>query len=158
MPYNSYFPAGYQPAQIYYPQPYQQPVQQMQNVQPVQQQPQPVQQQNQPVSSGIIWVNEKDVDNYLVAPNTAVELWDKEKQVIYIKSADAMGMTSVKILDYSVRNASQNAVSSQQNAPSVAFATKDEVNALSEKIEALRGDFEGFSRRTERRTRKDAEE
>lgn len=55
MPYNNYFPAGYQPSQ-YYPQ-YAYP--QIQQNQPIPQQAQQAaqpQQMNQPMTSGIIWV------------------------------------------------------------------------------------------------------
>lgn len=85
MAYNNGFPVGYQ---AYYPQP--------------QYQPQPQQ------SSGIIWVQgEAGAKSYLVAPNTTVQLWDSENQVIYLKSADASGMPSMKILDYKIRDMQQ---------------------------------------------------
>ena len=80
MAYNP-FPVGYQPTQFYYPQ--QQQAQQSQ--------PQPAQQSN-----GIIWVQgEAGAKSYLVAPNTTVQLWDSESDVIYLKSADASGMPSM---------------------------------------------------------------
>lgn len=62
------------------------------------------QQYNQ-TNSGIIWVQgESGAKSYLVAPNCTVQLWDSESQTIYIKSADASGMPSIKILDYTIRN------------------------------------------------------
>lgn len=83
--YNGGFPMGYQ---AYYPQ--------------YQPQPQPQQ------SSGIIWVQgEAGAKSYLVAPNTTVQLWDSENQVIYLKSADASGMPSMKVLDYKIRDMQQ---------------------------------------------------
>lgn len=55
--------------------------------------------------NGIIWVQgESGAKSYLVAPNCTVQLWDSESQTIYIKSADASGMPSIKILDYTIRN------------------------------------------------------
>ncbi len=96
MAYNNGFPVGYQPAQIYPQQPaYQQPIQQpqMQQVQPPQQ------------TNPMIWVQgETGAKSYLVSPNTTLPLWDSERQTIYLKSADATGMPSMKILDYTVRN------------------------------------------------------
>lgn len=149
MPYNSYFPASYQP---YYPQYV--PAQQVQ--------PSPVQQtaqqpvSNQQMTSGIIWVQgEAGAKSYLVAPNTTVQLWDSEKQTIYIKSADASGMPSIKTLDYTIREMPQNNVSFGSNSASQAFATKDEVNTLAQQIEALRGDFEGFTKKSAGRTKRE---
>jgi hypothetical protein len=40
----------------------------------------------------------------MLAPNTTLPLWDSENQVIYLKSTDASGMPSMKILDYTIRN------------------------------------------------------
>jgi hypothetical protein len=69
---------------------------------------QPAMLQPQPQSNGIIWVQgEAGAKSYLVAPNTTVQLWDSEAQVIYLKSADASGMPSFKILDYTIRDAQQ---------------------------------------------------
>ena len=89
MAYNG-FPATYQP--MYYPQQYQ---------------PQMPQQPAQQNSGGIIWVSgEAGAKAYLVAPNTTVQLWDSEENVIYIKTADNSGMPSMKILDYTIRESS----------------------------------------------------
>lgn len=157
MPYNSYFPVGYQPAQTYYPQYVYPQAQQTQTVPSVQ--PTQPQQVNQPMTSGIIWVQgEAGAKSYLVAPNTTVQLWDSERQTIYIKSADASGMPSIKTLDYIIREMPQNNVSVAPNFDSTAFATKDEVNVLAEKIEALRGDFDGLSKRSAGRPKKEVTE
>ena len=127
MAYN--FPLSYQPAQIYYPTP--QPVQPQQAPQT----PQTTQNNN------IIWVSgETGAKAYLVAPNTTVQLWDSEEQVIYLKSADASGMPSIKTLDYTVRepSASRDVVLDQKQE----YVSKEEINALEEKIEALRNDID----------------
>lgn len=153
MPYNNYFPASYQPM---YPQyNYVQP-QQMQNVQPVQQtQPQQAQ-VNPTMTSGIIWVQgEAGAKSYLVAPNTTVQLWDSERQTIYLKSADASGMPSIKTLDYTIRENVQNAVPLASNSASTAFATKDEVNVLAEQIAALKSDLDGFVKKPVAKAKKD---
>ena len=155
MPYNSYFPATYQP--LYYPQyGYNQP-QQAQNVQPVQ----PTVPQNvpasQPVSSGIIWVQgEAGAKSYQVAPNTAVQLWDSENQTIYLKSADANGIPSIKTLDYTIREAIPNNNSALvSNFDSAAFATKDELNTLAQQLAALQGKIEGIMSKPAGRPKKE---
>lgn len=125
MAYNNYFPAGYQPMQMYQPQ---------------QMQPQAPQQN----ASSLIWVQgEGAAKSYLVAPNTTVALFDNESQTIYIKSADASGMPSIRILDYTFR---ESAPQNKQIPAQSDFATKEEVSFLRDEIEALRakfGDSEG---------------
>ena len=116
--YNGGFPATYQPM---VPQ-YQAPVMQT-----------PVQNQQPANNSSIIWVQgEQAAKSYLVAPNTTVQLWDSEEKVIYLKSADASGMPSMKILDYTIRGDANTAA-----APVAEYATKDDLRALEEKIREL---------------------
>lgn len=118
MAYNSSFPIGYQQ---YYPTQYQQ-----QNIP-----------QTQTAHNSIIWVQgEAGAKSYLVAPNTTVQLWDSESQTIYLKSADASGMPTMKILDYTIREQTQ----SVQNVPTLMqdsnteYVTKDEFFAFSEQV------------------------
>lgn len=135
MAYNNGFPVGYQ--QMYYPQ-------QFQPTQPnyVQQPQQPAQQSN-----GIIWVQgEAGAKSYLVAPNTTVQLWDSEAQVIYLKSADASGMPSMKILDYTIRDMTpaNGPIGASSTAPINAqdFALRTDLDALAAQITALKAQIE----------------
>lgn len=145
MAYYNGFPATYQPMyQTSYTQPY------TQNA-PVQQQSQAVQ---PGVQNGIIWVQgEAGAKSYLVAPNNTVQLWDSESQTIYLKSADASGMPSMKILDYTIRenekNTANNPIAAQDDK-SNSYATKDEIRAVSEQITALRDRVDSLSRRRSR--------
>lgn len=159
MPYNSYFPAGYQPMQNFYPQyAYAQQPQQPQAAQPAPQTPQ-APQNAQPMSSNIIWVSgEAGAKAYLVAPNTTVQLWDSERQTIYLKSADASGMPSIKTLDYTIREMPQNNVVLTSDGVSSTFATKDEVNILAERITALQSKIDGFTAKPVQRSKKDVSE
>lgn len=101
----AYYNNGY--PQIYQPQQYQQPQQ------------------------GLIWVQgEAAAKSYLVAPGSTVQLWDSEEKVIYLKSADASGMPSMKVLDYTIRG-------EEAKAPAVAYATKEDLDALAEKVKEL---------------------
>lgn len=122
MAYNNYFPAGYQPMQ-YYPQ------NQQMNMQA----------QPQQNATGLIWVQgEGAAKSYLVAPGNTVALFDNESQTIYIKSADASGMPSIKILDYTFRDsAPQNKNISTQSD----YATKEDVSLLKDEIDSLRAKF-----------------
>ena len=98
---------------------------------------QPQYQQPQQQQSGIIWIQgEAAAKSYLVAPNTSVALFDSERQTVYIKSADASGMPSIKTLDYTIREAAQN-VSPGVPKESVTYATKDDLNAVYAKIKGI---------------------
>lgn len=96
--------------------------------------------QNQPSNvqnNGIIWIQgEAGAKSYLVAPNTTVALWDSESQTIYLKSADASGMPSIKTLDYTVRDRVQGEIR-HENTSKVEFVTREEFDALKRQIEAL---------------------
>lgn len=121
MAYN-YFPTGYQPI---YPQ--------MQGTQ------MSFANQAQPNQSSLIWVSgETGAKAYMVAPNQTVVLWDSESQSIYLKSADASGMPSIKILDYTIRD---NAPQKLEIQPVADFATKDDVVALQKEINVLKAKF-----------------
>ena len=121
MAYNSYFPAGYQPA--YYPT--------QANAYPTQMNVGAT----QPTQNGIIWVQgEAGAKSYLVAPNNTVPLWDSESQTIYLKSADASGMPSMKVIDYTIRD-----VPPVRNTPgqNVAYVTKDEFDKLRAEVQKM---------------------
>lgn len=97
--------------------------------------------QNQPSNvqnNGIIWVQgEAGAKSYLVAPNTTVQLWDSESQTIYLKSADASGMPSMKTIDYTVRERVQGEIR-HENTSKVEFVTRQEFNALEAEIQSLK--------------------
>lgn len=99
-------------------------------------QPQMMPQQT-PDQTGPIWVQgEAGAKSFLVGPGKTVPLWDSEAQVIYMKSADASGMPSMKVLDYTVREnpsiPSKGPVSTQE------YATKNEVDDIKDKMEKVK--------------------
>ena len=99
--------------------------------------PQPSQTQ-QVQNTNIIWVSgEAGAKSYLVAPNTTVQLWDSEAQVIYLKSADASGMPSMKIIDYTIRDMSQPI--QQQPTQSTAYVTQKEFDEFKQQVQQLLG-------------------
>lgn len=96
----------------------------------------PYAQNYQPAQNGIIWIQgEAAAKSYLVAPNTSVALWDSESQTVYIKSADASGMPSMRILDYTIRETGHPAPAAAVNSD---YATKSDVDALKGQIESLK--------------------
>lgn len=103
--------------------------------QPTQIQSQPMPNaQSQPTANnngGIIWVQgEAGAKSYLVAPNTTVQLWDSESQRIYLKSTDASGMPSMKVLEYTILDDAMR----QPNNDKIEYATKEDVNAVNLKL------------------------
>lgn len=125
MAYN-YFPAGYQ----YYPMQNNafQNVGNVGNVAPNAQ------------NNGIIWVQgEAGAKSYMVAPNTTVQLWDSESQTIYLKSADASGMPSMRIIDYTIRDNTPKTpnLSSQSD-----YVTRSELQSVLDELNALKAKFD----------------
>lgn len=126
MAYNNGFPMNYPQYPQQYPPQYQPPIST----------PQPQINQNQ--NNPIIWVSgEAGAKAYLVAPNTTVQLWDSEANCVYLKSADASGMPSMKILDYTIREQAQPQnipVVSEQAQTKADFVTHSELDDFEKKI------------------------
>lgn len=125
MAYN-YFPQTYQ-MPVYYPQ-------QMSNQYAYQTQAQQ--------GNGINWVTgEAGAKAYLVAPNTSVILWDTESQTIYVKSADATGLPSMKTLDYTMR---ESIVPEAKISPVSDYATKDDISIIRNEIDEIKANIESM--------------
>ena len=128
-----YRPTYYDPVQQnpmgQFNQQYQQPM-----GQPMQQAPMQIQPTND-----FLWVlNENEATSYPVAPNNTVTLWDKNLPTIYIKSVNAQGVPSMRILDFTERlvNAPKTPSAPSFNSPNN-FVTLDIFNALEAKFSAL---------------------
>lgn len=103
------------------------------------QQPQMAQNQG---NNAMIWVQgESGAKSYLVAPNTTVVLFDSEAQTIYLKSADATGLPSMRVLDYTIRD--QKAHNGVFSKPVEDFATKQEMDALRAELEQIKAHMKG---------------
>ena len=127
-----------------YPQPMAQP---MQNAQmPMQGQP----------TNDFLWVlNENEATSYPVAPNNTVILWDKNLPTVYIKSVNAQGVPSMRVLDFTERTAtaSKQPVSAYFGSANN-FVTLDSFNALEAKFAALEGKVEELRPKTSAKTKK----
>lgn len=132
MAYN-YFPAGYQP---YYPT--------QNNAYPTQMNVAPTQPTQ---NNGIIWVSgEAGAKAYMVAPNTTVQLWDSDENVIYIKSADASGMPSMKVLDYTIRD---NTPKGPNLGAQSDYVTRSELQGVLDELNALKAKLDGKAAKNE---------
>lgn len=131
---HQYMP-GYQPMYYQPPMPDQLAQLRGQQFQPPVQGPQMTSVQSQQNGQSMIWVNgEQEAMGYLMAPNSAVALWDSNSPTIYLKQADASGKPSMKIYDLVERN--QRPVQAPQ-APAVEYATREQLDALSARVDAL---------------------
>lgn len=112
----------------------------------------PMQQMQQPVpmptpTNDMIWVlSEVEAQSYPVAPNNTVTLWDKNEPTIYIKSANAQGVPSMRILDFSERvpNAPKTPEKHECQCGDK-FVSKDAFKALETKFEALEAKFNSIT-------------
>ena len=124
----------------YYPQPMPDNLMQMRQQQMMQPAPPPVP-QNPVATGGVQWVSsEQEARGYLIAPNSAVALWDSTAPTVYLKQADASGKPTLKIYDLVER------VETAPNAPQkpgVEFVTREEFDALA----ALVGEIKGKKKR-----------
>ena len=99
-----------------------------------------------PQNNALIWVQgEAGAKSYMVAPNNTVPLWDSEAQVIYLKSTDASGMPSMKVLDYTIRENANSPHRAPINKKEEEYVTKEELEAfraeISRKIEGFKEDL-----------------
>lgn len=154
MPYYApfYRPTYYDPVQQnnmgQFNQQYQPPISQpMQNAQmPMQGQP----------TNDFLWVlNENEATSYPVAPNNTVTLWDKNLPTIYIKSVNAQGVPSMRVLDFVERTATSPTppVGTAFNSPNN-FVTIDSFNALKGDVESLKGKLGELNAKTVAKSKK----
>lgn len=138
----NYYPNLYQPysGYPYYPQPQQ--IQQYSSAAPAQA-------QTSQISTGILWVsNEQEAQNYPVAPNNAVALWDSGSPVIYLKQTDASGRPNIKIYDLKER-IDPTVEASKQPAPNINYAEKSELESLRNELKNLKKELVAIKRKQE---------
>ena len=111
----------------YYPQPMPDNLMQMRQQQMMQPAPPPVP-QNPVATGGVQWVSsEQEARGYLIAPNSAVALWDSTAPTVYLKQADASGKPTLKIYDLVER--AETAPNAPQK-PGAEFVTREEFDRL----------------------------
>ena len=102
---------------------------------------QPTPQYQPPQQSGgqsIIWVpNEQAANEFIVAPNNAVTLWDMNASVVYVKKADASGKPSMTAYDLVERVTSPVGPTAPQTAPMPEYVTRKDFDELAAKVAAL---------------------
>lgn len=92
--------------------------------------------QNPVAQNGVQWVNgEMEARGWMIAPNSAVALWDSSAPTVYLKKADASGKPSLTIYDLVERaetppTATQNQVGD--------YVTRKEFNDLAALVAKFR--------------------
>lgn len=120
----------------YYPQPMPDNLMQMRQQQMMQPAPPPVP-QNPVAAGGVQWVSsEQEARGYLIAPNSAVALWDSTAPTVYLKQADASGKPTLKIYDLVERI---ETASNAPQKPGVEFVTREEFDRLAALVGELKG-------------------
>lgn len=86
---------------------------------------------SQPPQNGFVWVDGIEEANlFYVAPNNAVQLWDKNAPTIYKKSADSTGKPSMQIFDLVERKA--------EDSNYIKTAGNEQIELMHEEIEELK--------------------
>lgn len=124
----------------YYPQPMPDNLMQMRQQQMMQPAPPPMP-QNPVATGGVQWVSsEQEARGYLIAPNSAVALWDSTAPTVYLKQSDASGKPTLKIYDL-VERAETPRTAPQEKG--VEFVTREEFDRLA----ALVGEIKSKKKR-----------
>lgn len=114
---------------------------------PPQQPTMPYTAQNQPTNDFIWVLGEIEAQSYPVALNNTVTLWDKNETTIYIKSVNAQGIPSMRILDFTERL--PNTPKSPQTHECQCgkdFVRVTDFQALEAKFEALQSKFDNLNK------------
>jgi hypothetical protein len=111
--------------------------------QPFQQPPMQPTQMSVPNNDMIFVLGQNEAESYPVAPNATVTMWDKNQKTFYIKTANAQGIPSMQIYDFTER---------PQNSPQTPtehvckcgdnFVTKEEFKTLQGKYDDLTTKYE----------------
>lgn len=120
----------------YYPQPMPDNLMQMRQQQMMQPAPPPVP-QNPVATGGVQWVSsEQEARGYLIAPNSAVALWDSTAPTVYLKQSDASGKPTLKIYDLVERTETPRTA---PQGKGVEFVTREEFDRLAALVGELKG-------------------
>ena len=103
----------------------------------------------------IFVLGQNEAESYPVAPNSTVTMWDKNQKTFYIKTANAQGIPSMQIYDFTER---------PQNAPQTPtehacqcgdkFVTKEEFKALEGKYDEIMSKLEQLEEKPKAKTPK----
>lgn len=137
----------------------------IQNGQYPQQMPQMPQMPSMPIQAApgtndMLWVlNETEAVSFPVAVNNRVTLWDKNKDTVYIKSVDAQGVPSMRILDYVERGTEGTKTPTEHVCKcGDKFVPLETFNALVGRIDIMAAKLDGLTAsKTKAKTKEEGE-
>lgn len=158
MAYNNYYGNPYYQQPNYYGNNGAMP--DMLNQQKMQYQQMPPQQPMAMHTDPMLWVlGQTEAESYPVAPNNTVTLWDKNQPTIYIKSANAQGVPSIRVLDFTERSANAPETPEKHDCQcGDKFATKEQLMALEGKISEITAIVDELKAKPVKKTTKASEE
>lgn len=116
----------------------------------------PMQQPMSTPNNDMIFVlGQNEAESYPVAPNATVTMWDKNQKTFYIKTANAQGIPSMQIYDFTERieNPSKSP-SNEVNNSNKEFALVDDLKGiekeLANKYDELKQMYEELSEKIEK--------
>ena len=132
----------------------------MLNQQKMQYQQMPPQQPMAMHTDPMLWVlGQTEAESYPVAPNNTVTLWDKNQPTIYIKSANAQGVPSIRVLDFTERTANATKTPEKHDCKcGDKFATKEQLTELEGKISEITAIVDELKAKPVKKTTKASEE
>lgn len=106
----------------------------------------PYQQQAQN-QNGFNWVQgEEAAKAFPVAPGSTVILWDTERNAIYVKTADASGLPSMRILDWAEHTETPAKPAEHVCKCGGEFVAKEDFEGLKAEVERLTKRIDGISK------------
>ena len=117
-------------------------------------------QSRESATNEFIWVQgEAGAKAYLVGANNTVILWDTESPTIYIKTADASGVPSMRVLDFTERPV--NAPKTPNNAiysKGVKYVAESDFNALRAAVDELQATVDEIKNKPAKKATKEGNE
>ena len=100
---------------------------------------QPIQQPMSTPNNDMIFVlGQNEAESYPVAPNATVTMWDKNQKTFYIKTANAQGIPSMQIYDFTERIENTPKTHTEHTCQcGDKFATKEQLNVLQGKYDDI---------------------
>lgn len=124
---------------------------------PVQQMPMQMQPTQISGANDMIWVlSEGEAQSYPVAPNNSVILWDKNSDVVYIKSVNAQNVPSFRVLDYKERTADNAPKTPTEHKCNCGdrFVLKKDFQALQSEFDGIRSELDELKAKSKSKTTK----
>ena len=88
-------------------------------------------------NNGIIWASEEEAKAYPLAPNSNVSILDRDKNILYLKSCDSMGMCMFK--KFAITELEESKAVSVPEPDMSAYVRREEFDELKQLISNIGG-------------------